>query len=363
MRLINIPFTENIVYKRNINPTDQRYIDFQRNGPKGIIVHDTSAGNPELRRYVAPDFNGLIGRNQFNNHWNQASVGELLVHAWIGKLVDGSVATVQAAPWNFRGLHVGSGTKGSYNNTHVGFEICDDGYKDANYFNAVYKEAVELCATICKEWQLDPIRDGVILGHYEAYQRGMGSNHNDPRIWFTKFGKSMNSFRSDVKKELDKLHTPTPIPIAPVVVNVSLDNIIADINGNIIITFNEPMNTTFGVVQLNNLPVLTGGLWSANNTIFTIPYYNLSHSTEYMVNISAFRNASGIIMSVNNRNNFSTVHWAKPVRDYLINTVGMVINQERYNDFCTRGETMAFLQNYHKALATQLKREGINIPI
>ena len=62
--------------------------------PKGIMVHSTGANNPTLKRYVGPD-DGLLGRNLYNNHWNQDKPGarQVCVHAFIGKLADGSVAT------------------------------------------------------------------------------------------------------------------------------------------------------------------------------------------------------------------------------------------------------------------------------
>lgn len=48
------------------------------------------------------------------------------------------------------------------------------------YFNAVYKEATELYAYLCKEYKLDPMTDGVIIGHYEGCKCGIASNHADP---------------------------------------------------------------------------------------------------------------------------------------------------------------------------------------
>lgn len=166
--------------------------------PKGIMVHSTGANNPNLRRYVGPD-DGLLGKNQYNNHWNQRRPDgrQVCVHAFIGKLKNGSIATYQTLPWNHRGWHAG----GDANNTHIGFEICEDGLTDRTYFNKVYNEAVELCAYLCKQYKLTE-RD--IIGHYEGYQKKIASNHGDPRHWFTKHGKSMDTFRADVKKELAK---------------------------------------------------------------------------------------------------------------------------------------------------------------
>ena len=179
--------------------------------PKGIMVHSTGANNPNLKRYVGPD-DGLLGKNQYNNHWNQDKPGgrQVCVHAFIGKLADEGIATYQTLPWTMRGWHGGSGSKGSVNDTHIGFEICEDGLTDASYFNAVYKEATELCAYLCKEHKLDPMADGVIIGHYEGYKRGIASNHADPGHWFSKQGKSMDTFRAEVKRLLTATETPTP---------------------------------------------------------------------------------------------------------------------------------------------------------
>jgi N-acetylmuramoyl-L-alanine amidase len=193
MNLKKLIFTNNACYKAG------RTII-----PKGIIVHSTGANNPNLRRYVGPD-DGLLGKNQYNNHWNQDRPDgrQVCVHAFIGKLADGSIATYQTLPWNHRGWHAG----GSANDTHIGFEICEDNLTDASYFNKVYTEAVELCVHLCKLYGLT---EKDIIGHYEGYQKGIASNHGDPRNWFPKHGKSMDTFRADVKKLLNSVNTPAP---------------------------------------------------------------------------------------------------------------------------------------------------------
>lgn len=175
------------------------YIQGTKITPKGVVVHSTGANNPRLKRYVQPN-DGLLGANTAGNHWNQAYPGgkSVCVHAFIGKLENGSIATYQTLPFNYKGWHVGAGSKGSANNTHIGFEICEDGLNDKTYFDAVYKEAVEFCAYICKLYNFDPLADGVVICHSEAYSRGIGSNHADVMHWFPKFGKNMNTFRADV---------------------------------------------------------------------------------------------------------------------------------------------------------------------
>lgn len=186
--------------------------------PKGIMVHSTGANNPNLKRYVGPD-DGLLGVNQYNNHWNQNNPDsrQVCVHGFIGKLADGSIATYQTLPWNHRGWHAG----GIANNTHIGFEICEDGLTDGVYFRKIFQEAVELCAYLCKMYTLDPLKDGVIIGHYEGYKRGIASNHSDPSNWFPKHSESMDTFRSAVKKAMAGSAvtpgepTPAPEPITP----------------------------------------------------------------------------------------------------------------------------------------------------
>ena len=166
--------------------------------PKGIVVHSTGANNPWLKRYVGPD-DGLLGVNAAGNHWNTPLPGgqQVCVHAFIGKLKDGSIATYQTLPWNMRGWHCG----GQANNTYIGFEICEDGLTDPAYFSAVYKEAVELCVYLCKLYGLT---EKDIICHSEGASMGIASNHADVMHWFPKFGKSMDTLRAAVKEKLSE---------------------------------------------------------------------------------------------------------------------------------------------------------------
>lgn len=192
MNLKKLIFTNSSCYKRNVERYDERYEIFQDRGPKGVMVHSTAANNPWLNRYVGPD-DGLLGKNFYGNHWNVGGLS-VCVHAFIGKLKDGTVATYQTLPWNYRAWHCA----GEGNNTHISFEICEDDLKSAAYFKKVYQEAVELTAMLCKEYNLDPLADGVVICHSEGYQRGTASNHSDVMHWFPKHGKSMDTFRKDV---------------------------------------------------------------------------------------------------------------------------------------------------------------------
>lgn len=194
MNLHTLIFTNNACYKAG-----------RKISVKGIMVHSTGANNPYLKRYVGPD-DGLLGKNQYGNHWNtfHPDGREICCHAFIGRLADGTIATYQTLPWNYRGWHAGS----SANDTHIGFEICEDDLSDKVYFDKVYKEAVELCAYLCKQYGLT---EQNILCHSEGYRKGIASNHADVMHWFPKHGKSMDAFRADVKALLSngtcRIHT------------------------------------------------------------------------------------------------------------------------------------------------------------
>ena len=171
--------------------------------PKGIMVHSTAVNNPWLSRYVQPD-DGLLGKNTNGNHWNQFRPGgkQKCVHAFIGKLKDGTIATYQTLPWDICGWHSGSGSKGNANFLgYIGFEICEDDLTDGKYFSDVYKEAVELCAYLCNLYGLT---ENDILCHSEGHKLGIASNHADVMHWFPKHGKSMDTFRKDVKSILEQ---------------------------------------------------------------------------------------------------------------------------------------------------------------
>lgn len=181
--------------------------------PKGVMVHSTGMNNPNLKRYAQPiastpgrmELLAQLGANLNGNHWNQLRPEggkQVCVHAFIGKLADGSVATVQTLPWNRRGWHSNKGKNGSAQDTHIGFEICEDGLTDPVYFGKVYREAVELTAMLCKQYGLDPLADGVVICHAEGYKRGIASNHGDVLHWFPKHGKSMDDFRADVAQAM-----------------------------------------------------------------------------------------------------------------------------------------------------------------
>ncbi len=197
MKLEKLILTENSCYK-----SGKSHI------VKGLMLHSTGANNPNLSRYVGPD-DGILGANRYNNHWNTARPGgtTVCVHGFIGKDKYGEVRTYQTLPWEMVGWHSGTGSKGAVananNNGYLGFEICEDDLTDGAYFNAVYREAVELFAYLSKMFSLNPLTS--IICHSEGYAMGIASNHADVMHWFPRYGKSMDTFRQDVAEEMAKV--------------------------------------------------------------------------------------------------------------------------------------------------------------
>lgn len=177
---------------------------------KGLMLH--SVGCPQPKASV------------FISSWNSPSYDNACVHGFI----DGNDGTVyQTLPWNHRGWHCGSGSKGSGNNTHIGVEMCEPAcirYTSGSNFTCsdlvearavakrTYEAAVELFAYLCKQYNLNPAADGVIISHREGHSRGIASNHGDPEhLWKgLGLGYTMDGFRKDVKAAMGGSGTAEP---------------------------------------------------------------------------------------------------------------------------------------------------------
>lgn len=193
---------------------------------KGLMLH--SVGCPQPRASV------------FISSWNKADFTSACVHGFI----DGNDGTVyQTLPWDHRGWHCGSGSKGSGNNTHIGVEMCEPAcikYTGGANFTCsdtaaakaaakrTYQTAVELFAMLCKKFQLDPLADGVIISHKEGHSRGVASNHGDPEHLWNQLGMgyTMDGFRRAVKEAMDGSDTSTGIQ-ASVFANLSEEEAVA----------------------------------------------------------------------------------------------------------------------------------------
>ena len=161
---------------------------------KGLMLHSVGCPQPSALVFV--------------NNWNKSTYDRACVHAFI----DGNTGVIyQCLPWSHRGWHGG----GASNNTHIGVEMCEPAcikYTSGSNFTCsdtatakavvkrTYEAAVELFAFLCKQYNLDPLADGVIISHREGHARGIASNHGDPEhLWNgLKMGYTMDGFRKAV---------------------------------------------------------------------------------------------------------------------------------------------------------------------
>lgn len=157
--------------------------------PRGIMLH--SVGTPQPSAAV------------FARSFNQYQPGGVSVCVHAFAQADGTV--YQTLPWETIAWHCG----GSANSTHIGVEMTEPGegmtYAEAaEQIAGTYHTAVELFAALCKQYDLDPVQDGVIIGHAEGHRRGVASNHADPELlWRTyDMGYTMDGFRRDVAEAM-----------------------------------------------------------------------------------------------------------------------------------------------------------------
>ena len=167
---------------------------------KGLMLHSVGCNCSKAKNFLTS--------------WNREDFKSACVHGFIDAN-DGNC--YQTLPWNHRGWHAG----GSANNTHIGVEMCE--HEKIKYIGGstftfdradlpilqkacmtTYLSAVELYARLCDAYDLDPLKDGVIISHKEGHARGVASGHGDPEHWWTQLGMSytMNRFRNDVYSQM-----------------------------------------------------------------------------------------------------------------------------------------------------------------
>lgn len=206
---------------------------------RGVLWHSTGANNPNLLRYVQPSDNApdkekmlqIIGVNKYKNDINHIT-RNMGMNAWIGKLANGEIATIQTMPWNYKPWGCGNGGNGSCNEGWIQFEICEDDLQNKDYAMAVYREACQLTAYLCKMYNLNPkgqirfnnVMVPIILDHTTSNSLGLGSNHGDIKHWFPKFGKTLVDIRNDVLELLNEDSSEPTIPQPTTSPSISLGN-------------------------------------------------------------------------------------------------------------------------------------------
>lgn len=185
------PATKNGAYKagRNIKAT-------------GALNHSLGCAQPSAD----------VVYNNMNNEGAGWGVTAILgdFHKGAGRII----LALPIAPATRRNWGCGSGSKGSYNNSRVQWEVCEPsghtyaggtmiGYnvaKNAEYFARMWALLVKwnvYCA-VKLGYGAAAIGD-----HAESCRAGMGSNHADMGHWLPKHGKSMDALRAEVRAILE----------------------------------------------------------------------------------------------------------------------------------------------------------------
>lgn len=199
MELTQEYIVRNDCYQANLHVADSRYQQFQERGPQGLLLHSVGCAQPSARVFIKT--------------WNAPDV-YVAPHAVLQPDL-----VYQCLPWNYRGWHAGE----PINNTHIGVEMtepaslkynsngtaftCSDIAGARQFVQKCFNTAVELFARVCVQYDLDPMKDGVILSHKEAALRGLATNHGDPEHLWIGLGMNLNMdrFRSAVKSKKEEL--------------------------------------------------------------------------------------------------------------------------------------------------------------
>lgn len=167
--------------------------------PQGCVNHSVGCAQPSV--------------DVFFNLMNKSSAG-WGVNALLGDFHKGDGRILVVLPLDARPWGCGSGSKGSWNNTKVQWEVCEpaghtyaggtmiayDVAKNQVYFDRMWKMLVAWNVYLVKKFGYDI---NGISDHAESYRAGYGSNHSDMGQWLPKHGKSMDALRQEVQAILN----------------------------------------------------------------------------------------------------------------------------------------------------------------
>lgn len=167
--------------------------------PQGCVNHSVGCAQPSV--------------DVFFNIMNKSSAG-WGVNALLGDFHKGDGRILVVLPLDARPWGCGSGSKGSWNNTKVQWEVCEpaghtyaggtmiayDVAKNQVYFDRMWKMLVAWNVYLVKKFGYDI---NGISDHAESYRAGYGSNHSDMGQWLPKHGKSMAALRQEVEAILN----------------------------------------------------------------------------------------------------------------------------------------------------------------
>lgn len=225
--------------------------------PQGCVNHSVGCAQPSV--------------DVFFNLMNKSSAG-WGVNAILGDFHKGDGRILVCLPLNARPWGCGSGSKGSWNNTKVQWEVCEpaghtyaggtmiayDVAKNQVYFDRMWKMLVAWNVYLVQKFGYD-IND--ISDHAESYRAGYGSNHSDMGQWLPKHGKSMAALRQEVETILNGgFVSETTVNYQGMVTAKSVLNCRTEpISGDVIMTY--PQGTIVSIMKEKNGWGYTGVGW------------------------------------------------------------------------------------------------------
>lgn len=161
---------------------------------KGVMVHSTATPG--------------VSADKFSKSWNVSKPNgrEVCVHAFVD-----NKEIVNTLPYNYRAWGCGSGKKGSGNSLYVQIEMCEPRevyfengweYKTDNkevveeYIKQTVNNLVEFIADRLIEKGIYDVNKETVISHYEAYEKGIASNHSDPKGLLNLANLNMDTIRS-----------------------------------------------------------------------------------------------------------------------------------------------------------------------
>lgn len=182
--------------------TENRYWNAPEQKVNGIILHSSNFPFPKANTYV----------KEFNDYNFYSSI-----HGYIepGNFIE-MVPCFEKSGEAKRCYHIGIGPKGSYNYSRLGLSMTEPSTirylgngdfidkKESNtksFLHDIIETAAEVCADLCIFHHI-PVEN--IQTHHGAYLEGMGSNGPDPDHLWNYLNYSIEDFRKDVQKWIDK---------------------------------------------------------------------------------------------------------------------------------------------------------------
>ena len=167
----------------------------------GLMLHSVGCPQPNAQVFI--------------KNWNTSSC-KVGVHAFADTTGVFETLPCRETPGiAHRAWHCGSGSKGSFNNSHISLEMtepscikyvggstftCSDIPRAQEHVRKTTQIAIEYFAMLCIYHNLDPLDKNVIVSHKEGHDLGYASEHNDSyHLWDQlHMNYTMDNFRQDV---------------------------------------------------------------------------------------------------------------------------------------------------------------------